>query len=257
MADPTDLAEIAKDPTKSMNIDGKPRIIRHYGDTATIVLEDDRICELSFQSEPDPRRVLIDDSLVVYCPLNAVTFTEFKLNGAVHHIKIGSPSRELWIDGEWYDCYFNRKIKVKIGGGWHTVLLDGPLPSVKIGSVRPDLCRGRIYLLLDGKVDHKIPIYLDRKPQLVEVSGKPHVLRFVEGFRTLTINGHPFRTDFGGFPMVISVGGQKHYLRLTTLPPSVHLGVEPRLPSKPLSPKRESGTILFPITFVIRMATAQ
>ena len=47
--------------------------------------------------------------------------------------------------------------------------------------------------------------------------------QFVEDFKTLTINGHPFRADFGGFPMVISVGGKKHYLRLTPLPHGVCL----------------------------------
>jgi hypothetical protein len=40
---------------------------------------------------------------------------------------------------------------------------------------------------------------------LYQVSGKPHVIRFMEGFTTLTINGHPFRADFGGFPMVVSL----------------------------------------------------
>jgi hypothetical protein len=170
LADPADLAEIAKDPTKSMHIDGKSRSIRHYGETATIVLEDDQICELSFQSEPEPRRVVINDTIVVRCALNAPTYTEFVLHGEIHRIKIGSPSRELWIDGEWYDCYFNRKIRVKIGAGWHSVVLDGPLPSVKIGAQRPDLCRGRLYLLVDGDVEHRIPLYLDRKPQLAEVS---------------------------------------------------------------------------------------
>ena len=242
MADPVDLAEIANDPTKSLNIDGQMRSIRHYGETSTIVLEDDKICELTFHSEPVARRIIIDDSVVVFCPLNAITASEFKLQGVTHRIKIGNPSRELCIDGQWYDCYFNNtKIKVKIGDGWHYVLLEGPLPSVKIGLPRPDLCLARVYLMLDANVDHRVPIFLDRKPQLVPVSGKPHVLRFVEGFRTLTINGHPFRTDFGGFPMVISVGGQKHYLRLTDLPPSVRLVMEPKQLSKPLSPKQESG----------------
>ena len=27
-----------------------------------------------------------------------------------------------------------------------------------------------------------VPIYLDRKPQLLDIAGKPHVLHFVEGF---------------------------------------------------------------------------
>jgi hypothetical protein len=246
MADPADLAEVARNPLKSMNIDGLPRHLRHYGDVTTVVLEDDKICELSFHSEPEPRRVILDDGAqVLYCPLNAVAATEFKLAGVTHRLRLGAPSRELWLDGEPYDCYFGRKIKVKIDNGWHSLLIDGPPPSVKIGAPRPDLCRGRVFLLPDGRVDQRIPIYLDRKPQLLEVRGKPHVLRFVdEGFRTLTINGHPFRTDFGGFPMVISVGGQKHYLRLTDLPPSIRLpdaAAEPKQQPATLSPKREPG----------------
>jgi len=63
-------------------------------------------------------------------------------------------------------------MKVKIGPGWHSVVLDGPLPSVKIGAQRPDLCRGRVFLLVDGDVEHRIPLYLDRKPQLAEVRAR-------------------------------------------------------------------------------------
>ena len=63
-----------------------------------------------------------------------------------------------------------------------------------------------------------MPVFLDQKPQQLEIAGKAHIVQFVEGFRTLTINGHPFRSDFGGFPMVVSVMGKKHYLRLTALP---------------------------------------
>ena len=99
------------------------------------------------------------------------------------------------------------------------------------------------------KFHPKFYIYLLR----VQVSGKPHVIRFMEGFGTLTINGHPFRADFGGFPMVVSVGGQKHYLRLTTLPHGVGFGDEETTPvggraaaGKPPSPRRESGIDYYP-----------
>ena len=37
-----------------------------------------------------------------------------------------------------------------------------------------------MYALLDGNL--MVPIYLDRKPQLLDIAGKPHVLQFVEGF---------------------------------------------------------------------------
>ena len=39
----------------------------------------------------------------------------------------------------------------------------------------------------------------------------------------LLINDHPFRTEFGGMPMVVYVNQVKHYLRLTALPGGVKL----------------------------------
>ena len=74
-------------------------------------------------------------------------------------------------------------------------------------------------------------MFLDQKPQQLEIAGKAHIVQFVEGFRTLTINGHPFKSDFGGFPMVVSVQGKKHYLRLTSLPVGCFLPEEGRAPS--------------------------
>merc|ERR1712018_462047 len=45
----------------------------------------------------------------------------------------------------------------------------------------------------------------------------------VQGLKMLLINGHPFRTEFGGMPMVVYVDQVKHYLRLTALPAGVKL----------------------------------
>ena len=36
-------------------------------------------------------------------------YTEFNLNREIHRMKIGLPTRELWIDGEWYSLCFNEK----------------------------------------------------------------------------------------------------------------------------------------------------
>ena len=58
----------------------------------------------------------------------------------------------------------------------------------------------------------------------MDIDGKPHVLRFADRLRTLLINGHPFKTDFGGMPMLIYVNGYKHFLRLSTLPQGVRPG---------------------------------
>lgn len=241
LASQEELEQIKQDPTRTLNIDDMPRAIRYYGETATIVMQDNQICDLTFKPELDMRRILIDGRITVMCRLNADHYTEFILNGRSHRIKIGNPTRELWIDNRWHECYFNNKIRVRLDGQFHDFFLPGPLPSVDIGGPRPDLCKGRIYVLLDGDCNNKIPLYLDFKPQLIIINNKPHVIRFVEGFKTLTINGHPFRTDFGGFPMVLSVQGTKHYLRLTSLPPGVSVDDKP--PPKPLSPRIESGAV--------------
>merc|ERR1712106_654875 len=236
MADPAVLEDIEIDPTKCLNIDDIARNIRYYGETATIVMEDNKICDLSFQPDTEDRRVIVDDSIVIFTRVNETEYSTFTLNGEVHKIKIGPPTRELWVDGAWHECYFNCKIRVMIGTNMHNVLLEGSPPTVKIGDPRPDLCLGRVYALLDGNLMEKVAIYLDRKPQLLEIAGKPHVLQFVEGFKTLTINGPPFRSDFGGFPMVISVMGKKHYLRLTSLPQGVSLDFVEKDMSRMISP---------------------
>ena len=236
MADQLTLETIEGDPTKSLPIDELPRMIRFYDETATIVMSDDNVCELSFQPDTEDRRVIIDDTVVVFTRVNQ-GYKEFELEGEKHELKIGPPTRELWVDGKWYECYFNNSAGVKIGNSLHEVFLDGHPPTVKIGEKRPDLCLARIFALLDGNVNVRIPIFLDKKPQLIEIAGKPHIIQFVEGFKTLTINGHPFRSDFGGFPMVISVHGKKHYLRLTALPPGIDLDFIPR---RKLSPDSRS-----------------
>ena len=93
-----------------------------------------------------------------------------------------------------------------------------------LGSVpRNDLCLGTVQLIIDGDINTIVTIYLDSKPQLVNIAGKQHILKFVQGLKMLLINGHPFRTEFGGMPMVVYVNQVKHYLRLTALPGGVNL----------------------------------
>jgi hypothetical protein len=72
MADPALLEEIDVDPTKCLNIDDVARTIRYYGETATIVMEDNRICELAFQAEPEARRIVVDEGIVVFHQVNTV-----------------------------------------------------------------------------------------------------------------------------------------------------------------------------------------
>ena len=233
------------------------RIIRFYGETATIVMNDENVCELSFQPDMEDRKVVINGNITISTRVNH-GYTEFEIDGEKHELKIGAPTRELWVDGKWYEFYFQNRAGVRIGNQMQEVFLDGPPPNVKIGEPRPDLCLGRVYAILDNDISSRMPIYLDRKPQLLQISGKPHVIQFVEDFKTLTINGHPFKPEFGGFPMVISVLGKKHFVRLTALPPSINLknlcmkngpyvGGGPSLPNSlrvpsPLPDSQQSGS---------------
>ena len=50
------------------------------------------------------------------------------------------------------------------------------------------------------------------------------MLRFADRLKTLLINGHPFKAEYGGMPMLIYVNGFKHFLRLSTLPQGVRPG---------------------------------
>ena len=220
-----ELDQISADPVSTIDIDMQPRDIRYFGEMATIVMAPGDVRELSFTLtgfEDMTRRIIIDDKLTLKLPVNMPNYMPFVLNGVEHRIKLGAPTRELWIDGQWYQCYFNESIRVQLGPIFHRVFLEGPPPIVTIGKLPlKHICLGTVQLIIDGDINYPTTIYLDSKPQLVDIAGKPHVFRFVEGIKTLLINGHPFMTQFGGTPMVVYVNQERHYLRLTSLPEGV------------------------------------
>lgn len=83
---------------------------------------------------------------------------------------------------------------------------------------------GTVQLLIDGDVHNSHLMFLDEKLQRIDIDGKPHIFQFVDQFKTLLINGHPFKAEFGRQPMVVHVNQVKHYLRLTALPKGVKEG---------------------------------
>jgi hypothetical protein len=232
LANADDLELVANDPVKSIEIDNVLRTIRFYGEEGTIVMtrEDgtNEIYDLNFKPDNTSvtRNIVFDDKIVIPVPVHSPEYTEFVLDGQPHRVKIGAPTRELWIDGRWYSVYFDNLIRIPLGNGpLKSVFLEGPPPNVDIGNlIRSDLCAGTVQLLIDGDINTSVVMFLDSKPQRVDIDGKPHIFRFVEDLQTLLINGHPFRTAFGGDPMVVYVNQVKHYLRLTTLPKGVRTG---------------------------------
>ena len=123
--------------------------------------------EISFQTEPQPRTVVINRE-PINCRIGEVR--TFYLGRAKHTIKIGAPTREIYIDGVGYEvCFGGIPVQIQHNGEWLNIRLQGGPPSVQIGTVkRYDLVAGRTTIFVDGNA---VPLFLDEKPQLV---GKTH-----------------------------------------------------------------------------------
>lgn len=81
-------------------------------------------------------------------------------------IKLGAPTRELYVDDCWYECYFGgMPITIELGGKKVSIKLEGPPPQVKIGTVkRTDLVVAKINLIINAR--NMVPVFLDAKPQM-------------------------------------------------------------------------------------------
>lgn len=87
-------------------------------------------------------------------------------NFCIFRIKLGAPTRELYVDDRWYECYFGgMAITIELGGKKISVKLEGPPPQVKIGTVkRTDLVVAKINLIINAR--NMVPVFLDAKPQM-------------------------------------------------------------------------------------------
>lgn len=78
-------------------IHGKQREVRYYGEQAVVLMTDDDPRLLSFA--PGQRKVYINNfSIDCWAGADYVTFTS---NGRLHKVKLGSPTREVYVNGRW------------------------------------------------------------------------------------------------------------------------------------------------------------
>jgi hypothetical protein len=82
-ADPLILDLIAQDTMRTINIDGVPREIRFYGDTAVVMLAWDDPREIGFQG--GTRLVSFDDEESVLCSFGD-TYRECTIDGSTHRL---------------------------------------------------------------------------------------------------------------------------------------------------------------------------
>lgn len=221
LSDPLILDLIANDATQTINIDGVSREVRFYGTTAITFVTWDDPREIYFQGPP--RNVVFDDLFSVLCHFNAPD-REFLLDCQPHRVRLGAPTRELYLDGKFYECFFGGPpIFTDLGGVKRSVKLEGPPPSVNIGTTkRQDLVAGRISIIIDNS--YTVPVYLDAKPQRIDVGNTALIFRFIDGLMRALINDQPFKVNYNGPPQVIIVRGNKHYLRFTGLPSNIRPG---------------------------------
>lgn len=204
----------AKDRT--INIDGVPREIRFYEETAIAFMEagGKEPKEIGFQS--GERRVCVDNSESILLAFND-TYKPFVINGKQYQIRFGTPTRELYIDNEWYECYFgDPSVGIVLNNKLHSFRIDGPAPQVRIGNVRNDLVVGKVDMYVD--IQTKVSLFLDAQVQMFQINNQMHTIQFADYFLTVIIDNIPFPVQYGAMPVKFQLANSEHYIRFAVLP---------------------------------------
>ncbi|EDV98215.1 uncharacterized protein LOC6569091 [Drosophila grimshawi] len=210
------------DVVRSITIDGGSKEIRFYNQVAIIFMDGDEPHEIGFQQ--GQRAIYIDHNNE---PL-ALSFNDdykpFQLDGQLHRIRFGHPSRELYIDDHWYEIYFGGPpVSLPIGNKLHVLKAEGPPPNVDIGRVRRDLVVGKINMIVDAHTI--VPLFLDGRQQTFHLGAEQHSLQFVDSFLYALLDGQLQKLEYGGLPKSMKLnGGRNCFIRFGTLPKSVQAG---------------------------------
>lgn len=206
---------------RTLRLDGtKDHLLRFYHETAIIFNDLGEPHDIKFSSGQS--RVVIDDQYSADLNFNDSYKTIF-IEPKVYQIKFGSPTRELYVDNNFYECYFNNQpTQIVLDDRLRMVRIEGNAPEVKIGRKRNDLVLGLINIVIDAEI--MVPVFLDTTIQYFEYKGKIFTLQFADFFLSVIINNEPFKVEFGGHPKNFTLNGQKHFIRFTELPENVTPG---------------------------------
>ncbi|XP_055540446.1 uncharacterized protein LOC129727068 [Wyeomyia smithii] len=199
---------------RTINIDGIQREIRFYDDIAVIFMSWDEPKEIGFQK--GSRMVTVDDRDSFELSFNEC-YKAITIEGKVYQMKLGAPTRELYIDNSWHECYFgDPPTTIVLDGISRVFKIGGPAPQVKIGKSRNDLVAGKINMIVNAETI--IPVFLDSQIQMIEIHGQMHKLQFADFLLTVLINDQPFLVEYGGLPKVFKLRGKDYYIRFTAVP---------------------------------------
>ncbi|XP_026836592.1 uncharacterized protein LOC6549106 isoform X3 [Drosophila erecta] len=209
------------DVVRSITIDGGSKEIRFYNQVAIIFMDGDQPHEIGFQ--PGQRVIIIDHNEPLPLCFND-DYKPFQLDGQLHRIRFGFPSRELYIDEHWYEIYFGGPpVSVPIGNKLHIIKAEGPPPNVDIGRVRRDLVVGKINMIVDAHTI--VPLFLDARQQTFQLGAEQHSLQFVDSFQYALLDGQLQKIEYGGLPKGMMLnGGRSCFIRFGTLPKGVIAG---------------------------------
>ncbi|KAH8254033.1 hypothetical protein KR032_008092 [Drosophila birchii] len=209
------------DVVRSITIDGGSKEIRFYNQVAIIFMAGDEPHEIGFQQ--GQRVILIDHNEPLPLSFND-DYKPFQLDGQLHRIRFGFPSRELYIDDHWYEIYFGGPaVSLPIGNKLHVLKAEGPPPNVDIGRVRRDLVVGKINMIVDAHTI--VPLFLDARQQTFQLGAEQHSLQFVDSFQYALVDGQLQKIEYGGLPKSMMLnGGRSCFIRFGTLPKGVVAG---------------------------------
>ncbi|XP_062128211.1 uncharacterized protein LOC133840419 isoform X1 [Drosophila sulfurigaster albostrigata] len=209
------------DMVRSITIDGGSKEIRFYNQVAVIFMDGDEPHEIGFQH--GQRAIYIDHNEPLALSFND-DYKPFQLEGQLHRIRFGHPSRELYIDDHWYEIYFGGPpVSLPIGNKLHVLKAEGPPPNVDIGRVRRDLVVGKINMIVDAHTI--VPLFLDGRQQTFLLGAEQHSLQFVDSFLYALLDGQLQKLEYGGLPKSMKLnGGRNCFIRFGTLPKGVQAG---------------------------------
>ncbi|KAM8712027.1 hypothetical protein ACLKA7_012533 [Drosophila subpalustris] len=209
------------DMVRSITIDGGSKEIRFYNQVAIIFMAGDEPHEIGFQN--GQRSIYIDHNEPLALSFND-DYKPFQLDGQLHRIRFGHPSRELYIDDHWYEIYFGGPpVSLPIGNKLHVLKAEGPPPNVDIGRVRRDLVVGKINMIVDAHTI--VPLFLDGRQQTFLLGAEQHSLQFVDSFLYALLDGQLQKLEYGGLPKSMKLnGGRNCFIRFGTLPKGVQAG---------------------------------
>lgn len=142
-------------------------------------------------------------------PIQASQQTAQKNVYASEQTKLDLPANNrIFVDGKAYEVMFvDDTAVIERAGAPHRIYFAGPPRN----------------LIIDG-IPHMLQF---DTPTQVDILGEKHIVKFGAPSRELYIGGHPFKGQFGGPPIIATINGRRHEIRLTGSAPEVRIEPEP------------------------------